>query len=236
MSYIVDLESFHGPLDLLLFLIEKNQVDIYDIPVSQISDQFILYLENTGDFDLEKMGQFLLMASYLLNLKAKMLLPVRNQESREEEEDPEDPRTELVRQLLHYKQFKEAAEQLLARQNGELPRVYYRPADTSQWFRQEISLNVRALCRAYEEVVKQKQYKYLIPQEDVDVAEKMDQILAVLSSGKEVVFQSLFDHVVSRKEVFALFLALLELIRLHKVEAVQEEPSSVIKIRLRVEN
>ena len=102
MNYVVSLEAFHGPLDLLLFLIEKNQVDIYDIPIARMSDQFIDYLQQAGQYDLEIIGDFLVMATYLLQLKSRMLLPVSAVKSDEADAEGEDidPRAELMERLI----------------------------------------------------------------------------------------------------------------------------------------
>ena len=99
MPYVVALEAFHGPLDLLLYLIEENQLDIYDIPIAAITDQYLAYLADTGDWDLDRLGEFMVMASYLLQLKSRMLLPRRHLPQYEPEENTADPE-ELVQKLL----------------------------------------------------------------------------------------------------------------------------------------
>lgn len=103
MTYVVDLEAFHGPMDLLLYLIEKDEINIYDIPIASISDQYISYLSGGNINDLDNLGDFLLMASYLLNLKSRMLLPKPVVEINTEEAEEIDPREELVQRLLDYK-------------------------------------------------------------------------------------------------------------------------------------
>src|SRR5690554_275758 len=105
MTYMVDLDTFHGPLDLLLYLVEKNQVDIYDIPIAVISEQYIAHLQDSGNLDLDRMSDFLIMASYLLNLKSRLMLPEGIIEESEEGEETLDPRQELVEKLLAYKKF-----------------------------------------------------------------------------------------------------------------------------------
>ena len=112
MTYVVDLEAFHGPMDLLLYLIEKDEINIYDIPIARISDQYISHLQGNDVSDLDNLGDFLLMASYLLNLKSRMLLPRPTVEESTDEADEIDPREELVQRLLNYKHYKEACHKL----------------------------------------------------------------------------------------------------------------------------
>src|SRR4030042_830004 len=113
MSYQVKLQVFEGPLDLLLFLIKKNEIDIYDIPIAVITQQYLEYLEMMKNLDLDVAGEFLLMAATLLLIKSKMLLPTPEEQPAEGEQEEEDPRAELVRRLLEYQRFKEAAQQLV---------------------------------------------------------------------------------------------------------------------------
>ena len=129
MSYIVELEVFHGPLDLLLFLIEKNEVDIYDIPIAEITEQYLVYIQDAKAINIERLGDFLILASYLLNLKSKMLLPQHKLDEMENDpEAEEDPRDELIAKLLEYKKFKEAARYLSSLQK-ESPEVFLRDSD-----------------------------------------------------------------------------------------------------------
>ncbi len=234
MPYLVDVEAFHGPLDLLLYLIEMNQVDIYDIPVAAITDQYISYLEATSDFDLERLSDFLVMASYLLHLKTRMLLPGRVQAAEMEEAEEIDPREELVQRLLEYRKFKQAAEFLLERDQGQTPRIYYRESPELGG-REELQADARSLWRAYRTILEDISLKdsntFTLPGDDINVAEKMEEIESILSSHQTgVVFQDLFAGALSRREALALFLALLELIRLQRVKAVQAQGFAQIKI------
>jgi len=235
LEYLVDLEAFHGPLDLLLYLVEKNQVDIYDIPIAVISEQYLEYLQASGGFDLERLGDFLLMASYLLSIKSKLLLPAGVLEAEEDEELP-DPRQELIEKLLAYKQFKEVAGWLENRQSGSVERIYYRDEQPGSQSREELVADLRSLVKAYKaalEAITETVDDYEIPQGDVNVSEKMEEILERLQKVPQgIVFQKLFIGVVSRREALALFLALLELIRLQQVEAAQGNPFADIEIRL----
>lgn len=235
MEYLVDLEAFHGPLDLLLYLIEKNQVDIYDIPIAVISEQYLEYLQKYGSYDLDKLADFLLMASFLLNIKSKLLLPSVAVES-DEEEETSDPRRELIGKLLAYKRFKEAAGWLETRQSGLAERIYYRSEQAEGVSGEELVADLKSLVKAYNSVLRDisdTSDNYELPQGDVNVSGKMEEILMRLQSMPQgIVFQELFVGIVSRREALALFLALLELIRLQQVEAVQGNPFGDIEVKM----
>ncbi len=237
MTYVVDLDAFHGPLDLLLYLIDRNEIDIYDIPIANITGQYLAYLQATGDFDLDKLGDFLSMASYLLNIKSKMLLPVNEEE--ELEEDNVDPREELVKKLIEYRRYKKAAEYLISRQIADFDRVFYRTAEEQVPEHEEIAADLKVLIRAYRKVIKslpeESAEPFQIPEGDVNVESKMEEILECLKLSKTgLFFHELFAGQKRRREVMALFMALLELIRLQQVVAVQESSFSEIKVCLRV--
>ena len=236
MTYMVDLDTFHGPLDLLLYLVEKNQVDIYDIPIAVISEQYIEYLQSSGDFDLERMGDFLIMASYLLNLKSRLMLPGSLNET-EEEEETLDPRQELVEKLLAYKRFKVAALWLEERYNGREERIYYREEQQDRELPAEWVADLKSLVKAYQAVIKdisEEEDYYELPRGDVNVGDKMEEIMNRLKKKPHtIIFQDLFLGTISRREALALFLALLELIRLQRVEARQGNPFSHIEVSLR---
>lgn len=236
MTYMVDLDTFHGPLDLLLYLVEKNQVDIYDIPIAVISEQYIEYLQSSGDFDLERMGDFLIMASYLLNLKSRLMLPGSLNET-EEEEETLDPRQELVEKLLAYKRFKVAALWLEERYNGREERIYYREEQQDRELPAEWVADLKSLVKAYQAVIKdisEEEDYYELPRGDVNVGDKMEEIMNRLKKKPHtIIFQDLFLGIISRREALALFLALLELIRLQRVEARQGNPFSHIEVSLR---
>lgn len=235
MDYMVDLESFHGPLDLLLYLIDQNQVDIYDIPVARLSDQFMEYLRRSGDYSLDVIGDFLVMASYLLHLKARLLLPVHGGE---EEEPESDPREELVQRLEEYKKYKEAAERLWDRQCGQSQRVFFRYNKYSGTENEVLKADKRLLMRAYQLVLERinaRALEFYIPQEDVNIQEKMGEILLLLEDRDgEISFLELFAGVRRKREMLGMFLALLELVRLQKVCAVQDDRFGDIRLGLRV--
>lgn len=239
MGYMVDLEAFHGPLDLLLYLIDKNEVDIYDIPISQITDQYMDYLNESGDIDIEKLGDFLVVASYLLNLKSKMLLPRHNLEEENADNDADfDPRDELVQKLLEYKKFKEIARYLSSMQKGEEQRVFFRNSTYKQDISEVLIADVKTLVRAYKQVLdrlseNEDESNFEIPTGDVSVAEKMQEILKELHNKPVgLVFQDLFLNIGTKREALAFFLALLELIRLQKVQVFQRNVNDLIIINL----
>lgn len=237
MSYMVDLETFHGPLDLLLYLVEKNQLDIYDIPIAVISEQYIEYLQTSGDLNLDRMGDFLIMASYLLNLKSRLMLPGSLNETEEEEENF-DPRQELVEKLLAYKRFKEVAAWLEERHDGKGERIYYREEQQGRELPAELVVDLKSLVKAYQAVIKdlsEDEDYYELPRGDLNVGDKMEEIMARLKKKPHtIIFQDLFLGIISKREALALFLALLELIRLQRVEALQNTPFDKIELRLRV--
>lgn len=233
MEYVVDLDSFHGPLDLLLYLLDENQIDITDIPIAQITDQYMEYLNITGDFDLEKLGDFLIMASYLLTLKSQMLLPRNKEDEAENDADEIDPSSELVERLLDYKRFKTAAEELERLKDGEEKRKFYRQAAEDIFLRHELTANSAVLVKIFLGLWEKNRQKpfFTVPQDDIDIGEKMQEITGLLRNKRQgVLFQELFGHVFSKKELSALFMALLELIRLQKVYAEQEKEFGIIRL------
>jgi segregation and condensation protein A len=237
MSYLVNLDKFYGPLDLLLYLIEKDEMDIYDIPVALIAHQYMEYIRVSGQINLDHIGDFLIMASYLLNLKSRMLLPDLAKEE-ETDADFSDPREELVYRLLEYKKYKLGAELLALRFNDDLNRIYYRSGQGElEWGEREISSSLNSLLRAWYALMEKKTLKqeYNLPQSDINVGEMMDAILKALPQGGEtLVFRDIYESVSTKREVLAYFLALLELIRLQKVEAIQEKRFGEIQLFIRV--
>jgi len=240
MSYVVDLEAFHGPMDLLLYLIEKDEINIYDIPIARISDQYIAYLQGNGVSDLDNLGDFLLMASYLLNLKSHLLLPRPAAELATDEAVEIDPREELVQRLLDYKRYKEAALTLGQRQEGELARIFYRNAGDELLGPEEIVADMGALLKAYRALLrelKEEEPNYEIRLEEISVEDKMEEIMSRLGeSAGGMIFQDLFVGIRYRREAYALFLALLELLRLQRVAARQGAVFGNIMIYLRGEH
>jgi len=231
VSYSVKLEIYEGPLDLLLKLIEQNQIDIYDIPIATITEQYLASLEELVEVDLDVLADFLLMAATLIRIKTRLLLPRPRVEDTMEEE--EDPRQELVNRLVEYRNFKVLAQALEQRYEGVLPRVYYRePQELEPQI--EVHVTLTQLARSFRTVWLQREDTDIpvkIPEGDVDIHEQMQVIEQSISKHRRgLKLQDLFASAVSRREVLVLFMALLELIRLGRVKAVQTEPFGAISI------
>jgi segregation and condensation protein A len=236
-EYKVKFEVFEGPLDLLLYLIKKEEVDIYQVNLTTLATQFIEYIDTMRLLDLEIAGEFLVMAATLMFIKSRELLPVDQQVQVEGEEDGEDPRWELIRQLVEYKKFKDAAAQLQvleAHQENVFPRRPGRlefAVDTPAP-RPEVSLF--DLLNAVSAVLKrvgQRDTAREIYEDKWTVSEKIEQLLQRLATASRLKFSDLFEGVTSRSEVVCTFLALLELIRLKQITAVQEVAFGEIEIQ-----
>ena len=225
MTYQVKLENFDGPLDLLLFLIQENEIDIYDIPIALITKQYLEYIDIIKSLDLEVGGDFLLMAATLLRIKSKMLLPRR---LLEEDEEHEDPREELVRRLVEYRQFKEGASVLGEHEDAQI-NVFFRPVGDN-YIDEDISpediveeikldLNLWDLVRAFKGVLDRggDDLARTIERENVSIEEKMDAIIYFLDTNKGIFFKDLFQQEKTRQDIVLTFLALLELIRQRQI-------------------
>jgi segregation and condensation protein A len=227
LPYQVRIENFEGPLDLLLHLIKKNEINIYDIPIAIIAQQYLSYIEAMKELNLAVAGEFLVMAATLLQIKSKMLLPV--EESAEDDEDGPDPREELVRRLLEYKAFKEAARQLDT-QERMWREIYSRPAasleaDTESDETMLDKIGLFDLVDALQGVLNRnpgKQLLEIIP-DNLTVRERMNVILETLEGQESVGFEALFEASCHRLMIIVTFLALLELIRLRTVRVYQAE-------------
>jgi segregation and condensation protein A len=234
-EYKVKFEVFEGPLDLLLYLIKKEEVDIYEVNLTQLATQFIEYIETMRLLDLEVAGEFLVMAATLMYIKSRELLPVEQQVQAEGEEEGEDPRWELIRQLVEYKKFKDAAAQLAvleARQEDVFPRAPGKlEFESAAPTRAEASLF--DLLNAVNSVL--QRFATHADQRDIfedkwTVSEKIEQLMRAICEQAQLKFSELFAGVTSRSEVVVTFLALLELIRLKQLVAIQMEPFGEILI------
>src|SRR5271155_133355 len=237
-EYKVKFEVFEGPLDLLLYLIKKEEVDIYDVNLTQLATQFIEYIELMRLLDLEIAGEFLVMASTLMYIKSRELLPLDQQVQTEGEDEGEDPRWELIRQLVEYKKFKDAAAQLQtleARQENVFPRLPGKLEFESTAPAPKPDVSIFDLLNAVNGVLqrfkKREGDASDIFEDKWTVSEKIESILKILSGRGSVRFTELFESVASRSEVICTFLALLELIRLRQLVCVQPEAFAEIEIR-----
>jgi segregation and condensation protein A len=231
-DYKVKLEIFEGPLDLLLYLIKKDEVDIYDIPIERITRQYLEYLDAFKILDLDVAGDFVVMAANLIYIKSRSLLP-KDLQPPEEAAEEDDPRWELVRQLIEYKKFKEAAGHLQVR---ELERegLFTRLGDPAEAApeRPLAEVSIFDLINAFNTVLKRTKPEDLreIFEENFTVTDKIELIMKMTSSGVCLRFSELFGGAVSRTEVVVTFLALLELVRLKQIVARQSEAFGEIEL------
>ena len=232
-AYPVRLESFEGPLDLLLHLIKKNEVSIYDIPITLITQQYIEYIDLMQELNLDVAGEFLVMAATLIHIKSRMLLPRPDPT----QEDPEeDPREALVRRLLEHQKFKAAAELLHERETLR----------SAQWTRPdgpiaeiageapepEIEVDLFSLISAFRAVVERARQrpKMYLPGEQMAIEDRIEQLLTRLSETEACGFEDLFADVQTRAGLIVTFLALLEMIRLKLVRVFQSGALSPIRV------
>lgn len=233
-DYKVKLDVFEGPLDLLLYLIKRDEVDIYEISLERITQQYLEFMDAFKTLDLEVAGEFVVMAANLIYLKSRSLLPVSVQPPEEEAEE-EDPRWELVRQLLEYKKFKDAAAHLQQRellQEKYFSRTPDKPDAVAERPLGEVS--VFDLINAFNQILKrlnQKEDLREIFEEHFTVSDKIDLIMKMTSSGVTLNFIELFSGLAARTEIVVTFLALLELIRLKQLRVMQAEPFGEITLQ-----
>lgn len=226
MTYQVKIEIFEGPLDLLLHLIQKNDLDIYDIPISQITSEYLNYIDFLKELNLTVAGEFLVMAATLMQIKAKTLLPV---DETNEEEGP-DPRTELVQRLIEYQKFKEVSNTLAQKFESQRD-VFYRGAPIFNKDEQTLDLSMAQLLEAFQGVLSTAESEVReILVEEIPVEVRIREILDILETQPFILFRDLFPSNASRRTMLVSFLALLELIRLHQVRVTQSDNFNDIHI------
>lgn len=235
-SYRVKLEVFEGPLDLLLYLIKKDEIEIQDIPISRITAEYLDYLNLMRELDISIAGDFLVMASTLIYIKSKLLLPPAPK-IEGEEDLIEDPRAELVERLLEYQKFKSAAQMLHSR--GEIESAAYTRGqlDTDK-NNPEVSATVFDLMRVFRDILKrlESEAQMEIQREEVSMAEKLAQINLRLESGEEINVREIFEQSRSKRELILTFLAFLELVKEFKIHLTQRELFGEIFARKRTES
>lgn len=244
MSYTIKLDSFEGPLDLLLHLIDRAEVDIYDIPIADITEQYLSTIHEMQELQLDVASEFLVMAASLLSIKSKMLLPKKEEHVFQPHLDMDmdveeaDPRDELVARLLEYKRFKMLAEKLREKEMGR-SRVYTRPAeDLSAYVREEENtiknVTLYDLIASLEKLVtrlQQKEPVAKVSRDEISIKDRMKEIRDLLSfRGGMIRFSQLFSQSASRTEIVTTFLALLELMKAKHVVCVQNQLFSDIMI------
>ena len=237
-DYKVKFEVFEGPMDLLLYLVKKEEVDIYEVNLTKIAREFIEYVDLMREFDIEIAGEFLVMASTLVYIKSKELLPVDQQVTVEDDDEGEDPRWELIRKLVEYKKFKDAADKLETlehRQEDVYPRLpakqaFEMPEDRGP----RVEVSIFDLINAVNDVIKRVEERNAdgdeIYDEQFTVAEKITAIRERILAGLSFSFAELFAEAAGRNEVVATFLAMLELIRLRQIKITQGDAFGEIMI------
>ncbi|MBL7151376.1 MAG: segregation/condensation protein A [Candidatus Omnitrophica bacterium] len=236
MAYKIKLEIFEGPLDLLLYLVRKDHLNIYDIPIAEVTDQYLQYLNLMELLDLNIAGEFLVMAATLMQIKSKMLLPA--DEAQAEEEEQEDPRAELVKRLLEYEKFKEIAASLREREVSQ-KEVFKRPkADLDKdilkgekkevYFEASIFDLINAFSQALKDVPKEVFYEVI--KDEFTIEEKIHDILHLLLLEPSVRLSDLFSRAKNKIEIIVIFLAILELVRMKEILARQSEAFQQIEI------
>jgi len=240
-DYAIKLDIFEGPLDLLLYLIKKNEIDIYNIPVALITQQYLEYLNIIKSLNLDLAGEYLVMASTLIHIKSRMLLPVPEEPSAEDLED--DPRAELVRQLLEYQTFKEAATELSQRpllERDVFKRSAALPEETKKTTDEDelIEVSIFELIEAFHNIVARLDKKELmeIDLEKLSLTDIINDVMERLMLEKNLTFEELLGERKDRRRVVYTFLALLELIKLKMIKAYQTVAFGVIRIFPAVES
>jgi segregation and condensation protein A len=235
-AYKVKLDSFEGPLDLLLHLIRKSEVSIYDIPISLITEQYLGYIELMQELNLDVAGEFLVMASTLIHIKSRTLLP-RPDPTQEDAGPEEDPREALVRRLLEHQKYKAAAELLHDREtlrSAQFMRPDARVADAAgDEYEPEIEVDLFSLLAAFRGVLTRamRRPRMVLPPEQISIEDRMHQLLARLSETEACGFEDLFtDGDGSRGFMIVTFLALLEMIRLKLIRVFQSGSFGEIRV------
>ena len=230
-EYKVKFEVFEGPMDLLLYLVKKEEVEIYEVNLTKIAREFIEYVDLMREFDIEIAGEFLVMASTLMYIKSKELLPVEQQVATDEDDEGEDPRWELIRKLVEYKKFKDAADKLGTLEH-EQEDVYPRLPAKQEFDMPEdrgpgLKVSIFDLINAVNDVIKRVEARThdisRIEDEYFTVADKINVLRELLVIQPRFTFRELFADAAGRNEVVATFLAMLELIRLEQIKIDQED-------------
>ena len=234
MKLSIRLESFEGPLDLLLHLIDKNKVSITDIPIAIITDQYIEYIEAMEQNKMETMSEFIEMAATLIQIKTKMLLP----KSKNEDDEEIDPRQELMEQLLEYKKYKLMAENLKSKQI-EAEQVFFKVPTIPEEIRNYVpkadpnellkGMDFSLMYKIFNDVIKKNKEKIdpirskfgTIKRETFTVHDKMEEILKKKKTNPTLNFRELLNQQISKSEIIATFLAILELMKISKIRVIQ---------------
>ncbi|SEI66425.1 condensin subunit ScpA [Bhargavaea ginsengi] len=247
MSYLVKLEAFEGPLDLLLHLINRMEIDIYDIPMAELTRQYIDHIHTMQVLELNEMSEYLVMAATLLAIKSKMLLPVHEEEAPDTDEfveDGPDPRDELVERLIEYRKYKEAAATLKEYGEERGKSFTRQPAEPSLTegtaaALPEEGLNVHDMIAAFRKMMERKKLRAplmtRVTRQEISIAETMEKLVGRLGgSGGRAVFSDLFETG-ERSELVVTFLSLLELMKQQRITVEQERNFDDLTVVLRKE-
>lgn len=235
MQYNIILDSFEGPLDLLLHLINKTEVDIYDIPVAKITDQYMSYIHTMQELELDIASEYLVMAATLLAIKSQMLLPKQEEELFSADHDfmdEDDPREELMNRLIEYRKYKEAAEQLKERESDRSLIFSKSPSDLKPFIDhekkepQKINASLYDVLNAFQQLLKRKAIKVpkhtTIDRQDYPIEKRMEDIIDHLKSNNgKCYFNDLF-HFEEKSKIIVSFLAVLELMKAKKITCTQD--------------
>jgi len=230
-TYKVNVENvFEGPMDLLVHLIKKNEVDIYDIPIALITNQYLMYIEWLKSMNIDIAGDFLVLAATLAHIKSRMLLPAQ-----EDDEDEEDPRSQIVKPLLEYLQMKSVAEDLAGRSRlGE--DVFVRPFEGKQFTLdpgdQMIQVGLFELIDAFQAILERAAPESQVDFEPdtISVKDRISQIVDILEVKESITFDELFEGPVVKADVVVTFLAVLEMVKISLIEVAQHVQTGVIRI------
>jgi segregation and condensation protein A len=226
----IKLEAFEGPLDLLLHLIKKEEIDIWDIPIAHITEQYLEYLQIMKDLNINVAGEWLMMAATLIYIKSRMLVP--QEKPAEEQAGEEDPRTELVYQLLEHQKFKNAAEMLYTREEVENAVWSKPPDDVLEDGNEVVAVTLFELLRAFHEVVQRFEAQRVmeVNNEGVTIEQKIEDIRHLFVIHDKMLFSSFFAEARTKRHLIVIFLALLELVRMHEVYLYQKKAFEEIQI------
>jgi len=233
--YKVELDIFEGPMDLLLYLIKRDEIDIYDIPIERITKHYMSYLDTFKLLNIGLAGEFLVMAANLCYIKSRMMLP-KHVQPPEEDADEEDPRWDLIRQLIEYKKFKEAARQLGEKEAKQQSRFTHKPDKIEAADDEERPLDegfgIFDLIRAFQNIIDRFQDEGLgeIVDDQYTVGDKIDHLLGLIPPGGSKPFADLFEKATSKHEMIVTFLAVLELMKLNVFRVRQERVLGEIEL------
>lgn len=235
MTYQCKLDIFEGPLDLLLHLIKEQKMDIYDIPIAEITRQYMDYLDVLQELNLELVGEYLVMAAELARIKSKILLPAPEAEEELEGLGGEDPRAELMRRLREYQRYRDAAFELRLKEHDR-QQVFVRGGqieiEESSEEKELVDASVFDLLKAYQKILDTKSFEkdYEIEITEMSVTGQIRHIMEILNASESVTFESLFTVLNTKQEVIVTFLAILELMRLKLLRVQQVRHFETIRI------